>query len=38
MHHAKEGIFARVIHGGFVRAGDTIKLYGIGLKEEDENG
>lgn len=22
----KEGIFARVIHGGFVRAGDTIKV------------
>jgi len=34
----KEGIFARVIHGGFSRAGDTKKLYGIGLKEEDENG
>jgi len=33
----KEGIFARVIHGGVVRAGDTIKLYAFGLKEEDEN-
>jgi MOSC domain-containing protein YiiM len=34
----KEGIFTRVIRGGLIRAGDTIKLYGIGLKEEDENG
>jgi len=33
----KEGIFAWVIRGGFVRAGDTIKLDAFGLKEEDEN-
>jgi len=33
----KEGIFAQVIHGRFVRAGDTIMSYGFGLKEEDEN-
>lgn len=30
----KEGIFARVIQGGFIRAGDTIKAITRGRKDE----
>jgi len=34
----KEGVFAKVIHGGFVRVGDTIKITTRGRKNERGNG
>jgi MOSC domain-containing protein YiiM len=34
----KEGVFAKVIHGGFVRVGDTIKITTRDRKNERGNG
>jgi MOSC domain-containing protein YiiM len=34
----REGIFARVIRGGYLRPGDAIKIAGNGVKKQDGNG